>query len=255
MAEVLSTWDIAIENMERLLEAKEKRFSWLLAHALRWHAQRKAQWQHLRICDISDRVQRKSDGGDYPILTISSSSGFVSQEEKYSRFMAGKSVEDYTLLRRGEFAYNKGNSLRYQFGCIFQLQHYKEALVPHVYVCFRLREGVDSGFLSYVFQSDYLKQQLGAIVNSGVRNNGLLNIRPNDFMKVTVPLPSVDQQKHIASILNTARQEIDLFEKAGGSLSKTETRSNSEAADRTVAGKGGLMHGHNGLYGHNGRYF
>lgn len=213
IATLLTTWDSAIEKTERLIEAKEKRFSWLLAHVLHVPVQSSKQWQCFRICEIADRVQRKSDGGDYPILTISSSSGFISQDEKYSRFMAGKSLENYTLLQRGEFAYNKGNSLRYQFGCIFQLQDYKEALVPHVYVCFKLRDGVESGFLSYVFQSDYLKQQLGAIVNSGVRNNGLLNIRPNDFMKVTVPLPSVDQQKQIASVLDTAQQEIDLLKK------------------------------------------
>jgi type I restriction enzyme S subunit len=213
IAAMLSTWDTAIEKTERLIEAKEKRFSWLLAHVLHASEHGVKQWQHLRIGNIAGRVQRKSDGGDYPILTISSSSGFVLQKEKYSRFMAGKSVENYTLLRRGEFAYNKGNSLRYQFGCIFQLQNYKEALVPHVYVCFKLHDGVDSSFLSYIFQSDYLKEQLGAIVNSGVRNNGLLNIRPNDFMKVTVPLPPVVQQKKIADILDGGRKEIDLLKK------------------------------------------
>jgi type I restriction enzyme S subunit len=32
-------------------------------------------------------------------------------------------------------------------------------------------------------------------------------------MKVTVPLPPIDQQKQIAAILTTARQEIDLLKK------------------------------------------
>jgi type I restriction enzyme S subunit len=210
---LISTWSSAIEKTEKLIVAKEKRLSWLKEQMILEPAKRKGHWTHRRMKDIADRVQRKSDGGSYPILTISSASGFMLQEDKYSRFMAGKSVENYTLLRQGEFAYNKGNSLRFQFGCIFQLQKYTEALVPHVYVCFKLREGVHAVYLDHVFQTDYLKQQLGAIVNSGVRNNGLLNIRPDEFMKVTVPLPPFEQQQRIAETLNMARLEIALLEK------------------------------------------
>jgi type I restriction enzyme S subunit len=217
IAEVLLEWDAAIEKTEKLIEAKEKRFSWLRGQSIHANA---AQCKHPRISDVADRVQRKTDGGTYPILTISSASGFVLQKEKYSRFMAGKSLEDYILLQQGEFAYNKGNSLRYQFGCIFQLQNYDAALVPHVYVCFKLRDSVDPGYLSHVFQADYLKRQLGAIVNSGVRNNGLLNIRPNEFMKVTVPIPPLDLQRRIAATLNNAQQEIDLLKQQAAAYRK-----------------------------------
>lgn len=117
-------------------------------------------FKHLRICDISDRVQRRSNGEIYPILTISSAAGFVLQEEKYSRYMAGESVKNYTLLCRGEFAYNKGNSLRYPYGCIFELKKYTEALVPHVYVCFKPHDDINTSYLGHVFEADYLRRQL-----------------------------------------------------------------------------------------------
>jgi type I restriction enzyme S subunit len=211
IASLLSSWDLAIEKAERLIAAKEKRFKWLYKQIIFVPAQIEKKWRFFRICDIAERIQRKSDSGVYPILTIASASGFVLQEEKYSRFMAGKSLEDYTLLHRGEFAYNKGNSLRYQFGCVFSLQDYEKALVPHVYVCFKLHENVDATYLNHVFKADYLKAQLSTLVNTGIRNNGLLNISPARFMKVTVPMPPIDQQKQIAAILTTARQEIDLL--------------------------------------------
>lgn len=213
IADLLSTWDQAIEKTERLIAAKEKQFRWLVNQLIIEPARTKGHWKHLRICDISNRVQRRSYGGAYPILTISSTVGFVLQEEKYSRYMAGESVKNYVLLRQGEFAYNKGNSLRYQFGCIFELKNYEEALVPHVYVCFRLHDGIDASYLGHVFEVDYLKRQLGVLVKTGVRNNGLLNIRPEEFMNVTVPIPPLDQQQQIAETLNTARQEIDLLKK------------------------------------------
>ncbi|WP_243373570.1 restriction endonuclease subunit S [Geotalea sp. SG265] len=211
IADLLSTWDGFIKRTERLIAAKEKRYWGLVDQSILSPARSNPSWNHQRICDIAERIQRKSDGGDYPILTISSASGFVLQKEKYNRFMAGKSLDDYTLLRRGEFAYNKGNSLRYQFGCIFPLEAYEQALVPHVYVCFKPTPGIDVDYLDQLFQSDYLKPQLAALVNTGVRNNGLLNISPTSFMKVTVPFPSLGHQRQIAAILTTARREIDLL--------------------------------------------
>lgn len=208
---MVSTWDLAIEKTERLVAAKEMWFKSLYAQMILVPARVEKKWRLFRIFDIAERIQRKSDSGIYPILTIASASGFVLQKEKYSRFMAGKSLEDYTLLHRGEFAYNKGNSLRYQFGCVFSLQDYEKALVPHVYVCFKLHKDVDASYLDHVFKADYLKTQLSTRVNTGIRNNGLLNISPARFMTVTMPLPPIEEQKQIAAILTTARQEIDLL--------------------------------------------
>ena len=160
----------------------------------------------------SPEVQAFASG--FPVLMISSGTGFVHQNEKYSRFMAGKSVEHYILLRRGEFAYNKGNSKRYEFGCVYPLESIDAGLVPHVYVCFKLQPHCDPAFIKYLFEDDYLHDQLGALVNTGVRNNGLLNIKPNDFMAVTVPVPSLANQRQIADVMRAASAQIAQQEKA-----------------------------------------
>ena len=146
------------------------------------------------------------------MLTISSLGGFVRQDEKYSRFMAGKSVENYILLRQGEFAYNKGNSKTYEFGCIFDLESFETGLVPHVYVCFKLKPGLSHRYFKYLFEADYLKPQLGQLVNTGVRNNGLLNIKPSEFMNIKVPVPTLPEQEHIANVLHTASKQITSLE-------------------------------------------
>jgi type I restriction enzyme S subunit len=51
------------------------------------------------------------------------------------------------------------------------------------------------------------------LVKTGVRNNGLLNIRPDEFMGTTVPLPPLDRQRKIARILDAARAEVELLQK------------------------------------------
>lgn len=212
IVDVLATWDTAIERTEQLIAAKEDRFLALIDRLVLKPASGKA-WKTQKLRDIATRVQRRSDGGGHPVLTISNASGFVLQEEKYKRYMAGESVKDYILLRRGEFAYNKGNSLRFQFGCVYQLHTYDEAIVPHVYVCFRLHDDISSSYLRHLFAVDYLKPQLGKLVKTGIRNNGLLNIRPDEFLGVTVPIPPLERQHRIAEILDAARSEIDLLKR------------------------------------------
>jgi len=211
VASMLDKWDTAIEKTERLIAAKEQHFSWLVRQLITSRVKSEATWRQVPILEIANRIQRQADGADYPLLTISSASGFVRQEEKYSRYMAGESAKTYTLLREGEFAYNKGNSLRYEFGCVFQLQAYEAALVPSVYVSFRLKDSVCMSYMRHLFAVDYLKPQLRALVKTGVRNNGLLNIRPDEFMGATVPIPPLAEQEGISKALDAARLEITLL--------------------------------------------
>lgn len=207
----LDVWDAAIATTERLLANSLKQKQALVAQLLR----RPRKWTQRSLESVCTRVQRKSDGGDYSVLMISAATGFIPQSEMYSRFMAGKSLESYILLRDGEFAYNKGNSKAYEFGCIYPLDGFGQGLVPHVYVCFAMDESACfHSFYKHLFESDYLHDQLGALVNTGVRNNGLLNIRPSDFLGVKVPVPPLLEQQQIAKILDAASQPIPNVEKS-----------------------------------------
>lgn len=211
IAKILNTWDEAIEIAEKLLINSRRQKKALAQTLLRLTntGTTAENWQIVRLKKIAERIQRTNEGKENPILMISSGTGFVRQDEKYSRFMAGKSLDNYLLLKQGEFAYNKGNSKRYEFGCVFQLEKIDQGLVPHVYICFALNADCDGTFFKYLFEADYLHDQLGALVNTGVRNNGLLNIRPNDFLNVNVPLPPISEQRSIASILEAATTEIE----------------------------------------------
>ncbi|WEQ54080.1 restriction endonuclease subunit S (plasmid) [Komagataeibacter oboediens] len=215
IATILSTWDRAIEVTEKLLANSQQQKKALMQQLLTGKKRLPGftgEWDIKRINEISDRIKRTSDGKKHPILMISSSIGFVTQDTKYSRYMAGESVKKYILLEEGEFAYNKGNSKIYQFGCVFELRQYKQGLVPNVYVCFKIKEEQCSEFYRHLFKFDFLKPQLRAIVNSGIRNNGLLNIKPDQFMNTWVPTPPSPEQKAIAAVLTTADEEITAIE-------------------------------------------
>ncbi|MBA5682527.1 restriction endonuclease subunit S [Photobacterium damselae subsp. damselae] len=221
IAQILSTWDRGIATTEKLIDASKQQKKALMQQLLTGKKRLinpetgkafQGEWKFKSISNISTRIQRKTDGQEHPILTISSLSGFVSQSDKYSRYMAGESVKNYILLNKGEFAYNKGNSKTYQFGCVFDLDTFDTGLVPHVYVCFKLKDGLSHNYFKYLFEADYLKPQLAGLVNTGVRNNGLLNIKPAEFMKTKVPVPCYEEQEKIAKLLHASSRHISALE-------------------------------------------
>lgn len=66
---------------------------------------------------------------------------------------------------------------------------------------------------SYLFIEKYL-----SIAVIGIRDGKQISIP--DFMTVKIPYPPMDEQKQIASTLNTARQELDLLKKQAEAFRK-----------------------------------
>lgn len=121
--------------------------------------------------------------------------GFVQQKDKFSRIIAGQNLKRYILLKKGEFAYNKGNSKTYPQGCVYMLEDFDEAAVPNVYFCFRPRNsGINGKFYKFYFENGLLNHQLQNVINTGVRNDGLLNLNPDDFFNIRIKVPSISEQ-------------------------------------------------------------
>lgn len=211
ISEILRTWDEALEKLTALRAAKQDRFTGLTQQIMGRGGVFPQQWPFKALSAVSTPVRRKSKGDNHPVMTISAKSGFLMQSDKFARDMAGQSVERYTLLHEGEFAYNKGNSKTAPYGCVFCLDR-PTALVPFVYYCFALKSGLDPEFYEHLFAAGALNHQLSRLINSGVRNDGLLNLYSEDFYSCRVPVPPIDEQRKIAQALTAAKQELALID-------------------------------------------
>lgn len=211
IAEILQTWDEALEKLTTLRVAKQDRFTGLTQQIMGRGGVFPQQWPLKALSAVSTPVRRKSKGDNHPVMTISAKSGFLLQSDKFARDMAGQSVERYTLLNEGEFAYNKGNSKTAPYGCIFRLER-PTALVPFVYYCFALKSGLDPEFYEHLFAAGALNHRLSRLINSGVRNDGLLNLYSDDFYSCRVPVPPIDEQRKIARALTAAKHELALID-------------------------------------------
>ena len=154
-----------------------------------------------------------------PIMMLSAGNGFIMQSEKYSRDNAGQSLKKYILLKQGELAYNHGASKAKQFGCCYELTE-PEARIPYVYHCFKINDHEYTPFIAMALNNAKMDKQLKRLVSSSVRMDGLLNISFEDYMSVTLHLPSSTEQKHIADFLKKIDERIAAQEKLLASLKK-----------------------------------
>ena len=169
--------------------------------------------------EIASLVNRTDPKSNAPIMMLSAGNGFIMQSEKYSRDNAGQSLKKYILLKQGELAYNHGASKAKQFGCCYELTE-PEARIPYVYHCFKINEDEYTPYVAMALNNAKMDQQLKRLVSSSVRMDGLLNISFEDYMSVTLHLPSFIEQKHIADFLKKLDDRIDYQERLITSLKK-----------------------------------
>lgn len=216
IAEILSTWDRAIEQTEKLIEAKERLkkglMQRLLTGELRFPEFGEAPWETHRLGKLFKRVTRKNDAGVEHVLTASGEHGLVDQREYFNRSVAGKSLAGYYHLKRGEFAYNRSSMQGYPYGAIKRLDDYPEGVLSTLYTCFGLNSDLHcSDFFMHYFEAGVLNRQLRGVVQVGARAHGLLNVAIGDFFGLKVKVPSLQEQEWIASVLNACDSEISLL--------------------------------------------
>lgn len=177
------------------------------------------KWDFVCLNQIAEPITKKVGNGTYETLSISAGIGFVNQAKKFGKELSGKQYEKYTVLNRGDFSYNKGNSKSYPQGCIYRLKDRGTAAVPNVFESFKIKK--DSlDYYEQLFTSGYLNKQLSKKINHGVRDNGLLNLTEKDFYSCYVPHPPIAEQQKIAEILMQCDKLIELYQNETDELQK-----------------------------------
>ena len=180
----------------------------------------KGEWEKSKLKDVAHRVQGNDGRMDLPTLTISASGGWMNQIDRFSANIAGKEQKNYTLLKQGELSYNHGNSKLAKYGVVFELQEYEEALVPKVYHSFRVNQLADAKFIEIMFSTKIPDRELGKLISSGARMDGLLNISFDDFMNISIIIPTIKEQQAIGAYFSNLDKLISSYQEK---ISQLET--------------------------------
>jgi type I restriction enzyme S subunit len=159
-------------------------------------------WHTETIGEISEPIKEKVGEHKITPVSITAGVGFVPQADKFGRDISGEQYKNYTYLRRGDFAYNKGNSKSFPQGYVCQLHEFDEVAASSAFICFKLKDGYEPTFLKGLFDRNTHGRQLAAHITSGARSNGLLNLNAGQFYGVQLPFPpKFDEQERIAECL------------------------------------------------------
>src|SRR5699024_8823841 len=129
-----------------------------------------------------------------------------------NKSVSSKNLTGYTLIKKGEFAYNKSYSNGYPLGAIKKLERYDLGILSSLYICFSFDENIDKSFMKNYFESTKWYREVANIAVEGARNHGLLNIPVNDFFNININLPIQYEQEKIGEFFSKLDRQIELEE-------------------------------------------
>ncbi|HHW7941112.1 TPA: restriction endonuclease subunit S [Staphylococcus aureus] len=172
-----------------------------------------SDWEEKQLGEVADRVIRKNKNFESKKpLTISGQLGLIDQTEYFSKSVSSKNLENYTLIKNGEFAYNKSYSNGYPLGAIKRLTRYDSGVLSSLYICFSIKSEMSKDFMEAYFDSTHWYREVSGIAVEGARNHGLLNISVNDFFTILIKYPSLEEQRKIGDFFIKLDRQIELEE-------------------------------------------
>jgi type I restriction enzyme S subunit len=216
IAHILSLMDAAIDKNKQLITRKELQKKWLMQNLLTGKKRLKGfggEWKVVAMANLFERVTRKNSEVNTNVVTISAQRGFVRQRDFFTKSIASEIIDNYFLVEKGEFCYNKSYSNGYPWGATKRLNDFDKAVVTTLYICFRLKNLQKSSgdFFEQYFEANLLDRGLTKIAHEGGRAHGLLNVTPSDFFSLKITIPNFEEQSAIAQVLQAADKEIQLL--------------------------------------------
>lgn len=178
------------------------------------------EWKKVKLNTYAKRIMRKNSNLESTLaLTIASAYGLVSQAEYFNNLVVGSNIQNYYLLKKGEFAYNKSYSNGYPFGSVKRLDRYEQGILSTLYIVFSIDNSVSSDYITHFFDTTLWHKEIAERAEEGARNHGLLNIATRDFFDIYIWMPdSVKEQQSIASFFTSLDAQITLHAKRLGKL-------------------------------------
>ena len=207
IASLLEKWDTAIEKTETLIEAKEKRFKWLLKTLIS-DQQDNPEWQKVQLGEILEESQEMDTTND-PTKRLTVRLHLKGVAVREHRGTESENATYYFKRKAGQLIYGKQNIFRGAIGIIpTHLDGYSSSRdIPAFDVS--LKVSVDWLYLFFSCSSFYKSlERLSA-------GSGSKRLHPKELYKLVINLPPILHQKQVACIFDTTQQEIDLLKKLG----------------------------------------
>lgn len=209
IAEILSTWDLAIEKQEQLIEKKKEFKKGLMQRLLSGEFRFKEFKDKWKTIKLGEAFKERKETGfvDLELLAITTANGVVRRTEVDVKDTSSEDKTKYKRILPGDIGYN---TMRMWQG-VSGLSKY-EGIVSPAYTILKPMDNINSLYMSYLFK-------VPKIINLFYRHSqGLvsdtLNLKYENFKDIKVCIPdSIEEQKKIADVFANCDKEIKLLEK------------------------------------------
>jgi type I restriction enzyme S subunit len=225
IAAVIGTWDLAIAKTEQILANSQKQKRALASQLLSGkrrlrsadvvhlratpHGHIPTEWSYPKLEELASEVNLKNVSVDrHPVLSCTKHAGLVDSLTYFNKQVFSKDLSAYKIVPRGAFAYATNHI---EEGSIGYQDLYDFGLVSPMYTVFQTTHLVHDPYLYRLLKTEHFRQIFAAATNSSVDRRG--SLRWNDFKKLHVPLPPMEEQRAIAAVLEDADEEISLLQR------------------------------------------
>lgn len=165
-------------------------------------------WEEYALGELTNVTNRRNKSNrKLPIYSISNKGGFIPQSEQFDGLDSnsrGYDISMYKLVGKNTFAYNPA---RINVGSIGYSGDLKEVIISSLYVCFKTTEKIEDDFLSCFTNTTLFRQSVEINVEGGIRSY----LFYENFSKIKIWLPTITEQKKIASFFHSIDDLIDYY--------------------------------------------
>lgn len=203
-------WETAERDLERLIEAKVTLRTGLMQKLLGPAVSPENDWCPYRLKELF-RERTETGRTDLPLLSITGDRGVILRDEIERRDSSSEDKNAYKRIAPGDIGYN---TMRMWQG-VSALADVEGIVSPAYTVCIP-NELIDGLFAAHLFKFPPIVHLFHRFSQGLVDDT--LNLKFGNFGEVTLRIPTVEKQRHIASILTTAGLEIGLLMKFLGKV-------------------------------------
>lgn len=217
IADILSAQDKVIELKEKLLDEKKKQKKYLMQQLLTGKKRLPGFSEEWRIVPLNQIAEKQTTkNSDYTFSLVFSNSaqnGVVPQDEQFDKDIANdENIDHYYILSPDDFVYNPRISVTAPCGPINMNETGKVGVISPLYTVFRTKDSmVENSYLKQYFKSSIWFRYMKSVANYGARHDRM-NITDEDFFKMPILLPSIDEQIVIEKILASDDKEIEILQ-------------------------------------------
>jgi len=214
IADILGTWDEALEKLDALIAAVDRRKQALMQQLLT--GQRRLPgfskpWAQTTFGQfLTESRVEGSDGLTAQKITVKLyGRGVLAKQER----LVGSSNTKYLVRRAGQLIYSKLDFLNGAFGIIPpELDGYESTLdLPS----FDVKRSADARWLlAYLVRPEFYERQVGAAAGGRIARR----INPPEFLKLRLKAPEFSEQRAIVEVLDAADAELRLLRQQRAAL-------------------------------------